>query len=152
MAKSGKSYATGKRGEQDTWTYLAEHGFVRPDSKQRRVLRLRFQKEGLAIQARGFDVVRQEELLGDKLPVLYEVKTCGRKQGDRVSPGFSGFGFTLTGNERHNAKVLGPELYKFIFVNLSSRKHLIVSLDEFFNDKVSRIYPTWSIFIKKDII
>ena len=153
MQKLGESYSTGKDGEKDTWVYLKKYRFVRPSKEQRNEIEIRFEQKGIAIKKRGFDVVNQDSLSKSrtKLPVLYEVKSCGSKRGKSIAEGFKGFGFTLTDAERKNAKILGA-YYKFIFVNVATSRHLVLNLGEFFDKKFSRIYPTWSVFITADLI
>jgi len=160
MARHTESYLTGKIGESQTWEYLSQFGFTRPSSKQRANIVTAFEKRGIMIQQRGFDVVPSSfsenlnsvsalETCLDRL-VLYEVKTCGVGRRSRVSAGFRGLGFTLTSKEKHNADVLGPQ-YRFLFVNLRTRTHRVCSLTDFFNEKRALIYQTWSVFITQEL-
>lgn len=153
MPKLGESYSTGKDGEKETWVYLEEYGFFRPSQEHRNLIAVGFERQGIKINKRGFDVVHKNDLqaLTYKTPeCLYEVKSCGAKRGQSIFTGFKGLGFTLTQAEKDNAERLG-DAYKFIFVNIASREHLILDLRQFFDEKVSRIYPTWSIFIKTSL-
>ena len=154
------SHQQGSKNESPTWDYLKPRGFVRPERKQRANIVAGFAQHGLAIRKSGFDVVAAEHAAAldsadelarriDRL-VLYEVKTCGVKHGAKVSPGFSKLGFTLTGNERHNAELLGTR-YRFLFVNLAKSAHRECSLLDFFIEGRARIIPTWSVFLTHDL-
>lgn len=149
MPKLGDSYSTGKGGEKDTWSYLSNLGFVRPSIEQRKYIESLFKDMGILINKRGFDVINKNWNEIDP-PVLYEVKSCGSVRGKNITEGFKGLGFTLTEAEKKNAEAL-RENFQFIFVNVATQKHLIVSLDEFFHPKNSRIYQTWSVFITTDL-
>ncbi len=147
------NYEGGKENESPTWTYLEQHGFIRPTKEQRKQIVTLFEKDNKVISSRAFDVIKKEELeiLPIKPKVLYEVKTCGKQKSKKISTGFKGMGFTLTENEKNNADKLG-DAYKFIFVDLVTNKHHIFELKEFFNKEYARIYRTWSIFINVDLV
>lgn len=154
MSKLGDSYSTGKTGETDTWSYLEQYGFIRPSNKQRNDIQKFFAGQGIRINKKAFDVLHKDDL--DYLnieaaPCLYEVKTAGKSRKKIISKTFKGFGFTLTGHEKENAEVL-ESLYKFIFVDLKEGRHIIVDIDQFFDHNFATIYPTWSVFIKTDLV
>jgi hypothetical protein len=159
------NYNTGKQGEVDTkQTYLPRYGYVLLTADQRANISKAFMcAKGLAIHKSGFDAVKAngedctrwldcvDDLARniDRL-CLYEVKTAGRKRKSKVTPGFKGLGFTLTSKERANAQILGSQ-YRFLFVNLQAGIHRECGLNDFFDEGVSRIYQTWSVFLARDL-
>lgn len=159
------NYNTGKQGEADTkQSYLPRFGFVLLAKEQRANITKAFMRaKGLVVHKSGFDAVKADgedcsrwldsvdELARniEKLR-LYEVKTAGRARKAKITPGFKGLGFTLTSKERDNALALGSQ-YRFLFVNLKAGTHRECSLEDFFHEGASRIYPTWSVFLARDL-
>jgi hypothetical protein len=156
MNRKSESYDIGKKGEHESWVILEELGFIRPEKNDRKNIIDAFSKKGVEIKSRGFDVVGQSEIENFRKTkkiskmVLYEVKTAGKNRKQEVQDDFANLGFTLTSSERHNADVLGKQ-YKFIFLNLKTKSHMVCSLNDFFNNEIANIYPTWSVFITKGI-
>ena len=147
-----KNHSIGKKGERDTWPFLESKGFVRPSRDQRKKIKEFYEKKGKTIENSGFDVISIDEIsaIGKKEITLYEVKTTGVKRGEFIEKNFSGLGFTLSEKEKSNAEQLKSK-YKFIFVNLNKKLFKIYNLKDFFNNNISNIYETWSIFIKKGL-
>src|SRR5438105_2467710 len=100
------NYNSGKAGERQTWDYLRGVGYVRPTKHQRAKIVAAFERRGLSVHERGFDVVSADvmrclnsaEVLVEDIDrlLLFEVKTCGANRKAQVSGGFKGLGFTLT--------------------------------------------------------
>jgi hypothetical protein len=147
-----KNHSVGKKGESETWPFLEKKGYIRPSNRQRKQIKEFYEKKGITIETRGFDVLSFNEisLIGKKAITLYEVKTTGRKRGEFVGENFIGLGFTLSGKEKNNADKLKSK-YKFIFVNLYKETYKIYTLKDFFNSNIANIYQTWSIFITKGL-
>ena len=147
-----ESYEIGKRGETQTWDLLKKQGYIRPTKDQRTEIYEYYKKKFIEIDKRGFDVILEQEIdyIGKKDISLFEVKTTGKKRGEKIESDFIGLGFTLTEKEYSNAISL-KKRFKFIFVNLALNSYKIFDLDDFFNDKKARIYKTWSVFIKNSI-
>jgi len=155
------NYPEGKKGEAQTKEdYLPKAGFVVPTAAQRKNIVAAFERHGVVVHKSGFDAVRADHApfldsvdeIENRLEELrlYEVKTCGAERKSEVSVGFKGLGFTLTGKEHHNAKVLGPR-YRFLFVNLRTGTHRECALTDFFFQGRARIYLTWSVFLVQDL-
>lgn len=147
-----KNHSIGKKSETATWPFLEKKGYIRPSKEQRKEIKLFYVKHEKIIKGRGFDVIDIDEvnLIGKKAITLYEVKTAGVERGKKVGDKFKDFGFTLSENEKHNAKTLEKK-YKFIFVNLYKKIFKVYKINDFFNPRISSFYKTWSVFIKKDI-
>jgi len=147
-----KNHSIGKKGESETWPFLEKNGYIRPSKDQRKKIIEYFEKNGKQIEERGFDVISNDEicLIGKKMITLYEVKTTGVRRGKYIEDDFIGLGFTLSEKEKNNAEILKSK-YKFIFVNLHKEKFKIYNLNDFFNNRISNIYKTWSIFITKGL-
>lgn len=160
MSKKSENYEAGKRGERECFVYLQNLGYHCPNDRQRKNLALAYLERGIELKKRGFDCVELKWLAAlndlEKLRsvldsiCLFEVKASGAKRRASVSPGFVGFGFTLTGSELSNARALGRN-FRFLLVNSQTQSQTSVALEDFFNEEFSRIYPTYSIFIRKDI-
>jgi len=152
-----KNYDKGKENERDSFAILREKGYIKPTSKQRKNILNAFKTIGKTIQSRGYDLIRED--ISNKLKslketiqivneiVLYELKTAGAKRKTPLKENFRGLGFTLSGSEKQNAEELG-EQYKFVFLDLATKDVKISKLEDWFNPKVSRIYPTYSVFIR----
>jgi len=147
-----KNHSVGKKGEKDTWPFLENKGYIRPSKEQRKKILEFFQKKGITIEERGFDVISMNEInfIGKRAITLYEVKTTGSRRGKFIGKDFLGLGFTLSEKEKNNAVKLKSK-YKFIFVNLHKKIYKIYNLSDFLNKKKSNIYQTWSIFIIKGL-
>jgi len=154
-----KSYNTGKQNENDSWSVMREHGFARPTPKQRENLVAAYFMKGKTLKPKGFDLIKESDVEAtnslhkllktiDNIE-LFELKTAGKKRKKAIGEDWSGLGFTLTSSERHNAETFGNN-FKFIFLNLKNNSIHKCSLKDFFLPEVSNIYPTWSIFIKKE--
>jgi len=156
LKKKSESYDIGKQNEFNSWTVLKEKGYVKLSKEERKDIINTFSKQDIIIKPRGFDCVKTTALNEFKKDsnvsnlVLYELKTAGKERKKDVSDKFKGLGFTLTSSEKHNADIL-KDKYKFIFLNLKNNNLLVCNLEDFFDEKISRIYSTWSIFIEKDI-
>tara|TARA_R110000824_G_scaffold256238_1_gene445263 strand:+ start:325 stop:795 length:471 start_codon:yes stop_codon:yes gene_type:complete len=152
-----KNYDKGKENERDSWNVLREKGYVRPTSKQRKNVLNAFKAIGKTIKTRGYDLIRAD--ISHKLEsaigaieavhdiILYELKTAGASRKTPLKENFRGLGFTLSGSEKQNAEELG-EQYKFVFLDLATEDFKISKLEDWFTPEISRIYPTYSIFIK----
>jgi len=151
------SYDQGKKGESNSWEYLLEYGYTRPTSQQRKNIVEALARQGKQIKIRGFDLVETtHSLILDDVEELskvidtiklFELKTAGANRKASLKEDFSGMGFTLTSSEKENAELLGDN-YRFLLLNLKNKKYKVCKLQDFFKPQVSRIYPTWSIFIK----
>ena len=157
--KAVTGYEAGKQGEQDSWEVLCELGYIRPTPKQRDNIVSAFAHHGKIVNPRAFDLIKkgEEGLLNNRseliksiptkgCPTLFELKTAGKDRRKNIGEDFTGLGFTLTQKEKENAETLKSN-YKFLFLNLKTKKHKICNLQDFFNEAVSRIYPTWSIWV-----
>ena len=152
-----KNYDAGKKNERDSFGILKEKGYVRPTAKQKRFIKSAFESVGKDIKPRGYDLIHESALpwvLSEKLAkdhvdklVLYELKTAGANRETPLKEDFRGLGFTLSGSEKYNAEKLG-EQYKFVFLDLATENLKVSRMEEWFNSDASRIYPTYSIFIK----
>ena len=140
------NHDTGKKGEKASEVYMSAHGFKRADKKLRADMESRYKKAGYSIQSTAFDYVKVSEL-DDALPTLYELKTAGEKRKTEVGDDWNTFGFTYTEKEERNAKLLGKK-YKFIFLDLKKKRHIVLNERDWLNETNARIYQTKSIFIK----
>ena len=150
---NAKNHSTGRKKEKESLLFLKEFGYIVPSIEQRKeIVEYYFEKNGKIVAKTGFDIIlsKEEKLIGKKDITLYEVKTANKKRGKHIGEDFMGIGFTLTGNEKNNADLLGNK-YKFIFVNLYKKNYKIFNLNDFFNKEKSNIYPTWSIFYNKKV-
>lgn len=93
-----ESYEIGKRGETQTWDLLKKQGYIRPTKDQRTEIYEYYKKKFIEIDKRGFDVILEQEIdyIGKKDISLFEVKTTGKKRGEKIESDFIGLGFTLT--------------------------------------------------------
>ena len=176
MAERKENLAAGKVGEADSWGLMRQYGYVRPTSQQRRNLVEAYADIGLPrkgcfgrfrkprrveLRKSGFDLIRESDsdtisdptalAVGLEHITLFELKTAGHARKSLVDDNWNGLGFSLTSGEKENAETLG-ENFKFLFLNLKNGALTECNLDDFFTpvmyDDVSRIYPTWSVFIK----
>lgn len=151
---NSKNYIDGKNAEKSSWDFLKEKGFVRVNKKYRdSIYEYYLNKKNIEIEPKAYDVIKEKDLekIGIKDVHLYEVKTTGKKRGKKVSEDFKDFGFTLTNSEKSNAEKL-KGLYSFLFVNMNREIVNEYELEDFFNEDSSRIYTTYSVFIKKDLV
>lgn len=154
------SYDKGKQNESDSWSVMRRHGYARPTPEQRRNIVAAYAKLGKEIKAKGFDLIRKEDIatinnvatLTKKVESIkiYELKTAGKKRKSLVKENWSGLGFTLTSSEKHNAEVLGDN-FKFLFLNLKNNALHECKLEDFFFSGAANTYPTWSVFITKGL-
>lgn len=125
-------------------------GFAIPTAKQRKKLVAALYAEGYSLYEKAFDVIRataevdldSESDIRDKLSliVFYEIKSTNK---DKVLPDFRRYFFSLSTAELLAAQNLG-ERYRFVFVNIRTREHKVLALQEVFG-RAKGIYPYWSI-------
>ena len=146
------NHDTGKIGESETWEFLLGKGYSRPIKEERIRIAKYYKEKNIIIEKSGFDVIltADRENIGKTDICLFEVKTTGTQRGKKIGQGFVGLGFTLTEKELSNAKALENK-FVFLFVNLASRTFTPCNLQDFFNKDKSRIYQTWSVFLKEKI-
>jgi hypothetical protein len=156
---TSKNYNQGKKNEKDSWPVMEKKGFIKPTSKQKKNIKFAFESVGKTIKTRGYDLVRTEllpfledknfaRLNVDKI-VLYELKTAGADREEILKEDFSNFKFTYSGNEEYNHRLLGDKQYKFIFLNLATKKARLLKESDW--KPQARVYPTTSIFLTQPV-
>jgi hypothetical protein len=124
-------------------------GYVIPTPRQKKNLVVAFAKKDKIVYGKAFDVLHMKRLVNlDSLSEvesrLDDVLVCEIKSTNQKLPDdFRGYFFALTAAEVLVAQSL-KQRFRFIFVNITTGKHLELPLNEVFA-KARGIYPTWSI-------
>jgi hypothetical protein len=124
-------------------------GYVIPTARQKKNLVVAFAKKDMIVYGKAFDILRMKrsvdlDSLEEVESRLDDVLVCEIKSTNQeFADDFRGYFFALTAAEVLVAQSLRTR-FRFIFVNITTGKHLELSLSEIFA-KARGIYPTWSI-------
>ncbi len=124
-------------------------GYVIPSPRQKKNLVVAYAKKDKIVYGKAFDVLRLTrsfdlDSIDEVESRLNDVLVCEIKSTNQDFPdSFQGYFFGLTAAEVLVSQSLRDH-YRFIFVNITTGKHLELPLNEVFA-KARGIYPTWSI-------
>jgi hypothetical protein len=161
---SGKNYNSGKKFEKKKGdAYIKQHGLVRPTAAQRKVIEAAILEGlGIKINRHSYDLIAEEAAshctsVMELLPmvediILYEMKSANVRQDKPVGEDWKGMGFTLSGKETENWRLLGDKRFKFVFVDFTNGpgRHLVLNYGDFYTN--ARVYQTESVFINKPLL
>jgi hypothetical protein len=124
-------------------------GYIIPTTRQKRNLVVAFVKRDMIVYGKAFDVLHLKgnvdlDSLAEVESRLDDIVVCEIKStNQQFADDFRGYFFALTAAEVLVAQSLKAR-FRFIFVNITTGKHLELPLNEVFA-KARGIYPTWSI-------
>ncbi|HEV7926987.1 MAG TPA: hypothetical protein VGR14_16645 [Verrucomicrobiae bacterium] len=124
-------------------------GYAIPTARQKKNLVVAFAKKDMIVYGKAFDVLHLKGTIDlDSLDAvesrLDDILVCEIKSTNQeLADDFRGYFFALTAAEVLVAQSLKGR-FRFIFVNITTGKHLELPLNEVFA-KARGIYPTWSI-------